>query len=106
MCSYEGDSCSKFHPISPFDCKLTEVFAYFWLTASNFKIPEQFPLNYLLIGQIGSNLLQDPRICVALVQPMQLTSRPRHCLGEALRGCHDDQTDWNDDGGQMADALN
>ena len=27
-------------------------------TVSNFKIPEQSPLNYLLISQIGSNLIQ------------------------------------------------
>src|SRR5262249_48962119 len=27
-------------------------------TVSNFKIPEQSPLNYLLISQIGSNLRQ------------------------------------------------
>src|SRR5215813_5941583 len=49
--------------------KLTEVFAYFWRrgdsgrksgdpAVSNFKIPEQSPLDCLLISQIGSNLLQ------------------------------------------------
>src|SRR5262249_32147144 len=61
--------CSKFAPIALFTSRLTEVFAYFWRawpaagravspTVSNFKIPEQSPLNYLLISQIGSNLLQ------------------------------------------------
>ena len=29
-------------------------------TVSNFKIPEQSPINYLLISQIGSILLQNP----------------------------------------------
>ena len=55
-------------PIALFTSRLTEVFAYFGArgrpgravsaTVSNFKIPEQSPLNYLLISQIGSNLLQ------------------------------------------------
>jgi len=46
------------------------------------KIPEQSPLNYLLISQIGSNLLQNPRICVALVQTMQRYTTRRLVLAQ------------------------
>src|SRR5262245_40185589 len=65
--------CVKFAPISPIDCEFTAVFSRFCagsepakrptsLSVSNVKIPEQSPLNYVLIGQTGRNLLKNARI--------------------------------------------
>ena len=68
-CFLRGAVLQQIWAISPINCELIEVSRVFTGVTDasrksqrpfvlNLKIPEQFPLNYLLIGQTGSNLPQ------------------------------------------------